>query len=235
MKNVVVTGHRRADAELVAELGRYGVSTAHEALGRTGYLGPTMRPVQPGSRACGTALTALCWPGDNLMVHVAVEQCQPGDVLVVASVSPCSAGLIGELLATSLRARGVHAAIVDGGVRDVAALRAMDFPVWSTSISAQGTVKATAGAVNVPVAIGGQVISPGDAIVADDDGVLCVPAADVRRVAREAASRAEREDATRAALAAGELGLDRYGMREQLDRLGVVYLTAAEYVQGDGP
>jgi 4-hydroxy-4-methyl-2-oxoglutarate aldolase len=230
MRNVVVTDHPRADIDLVDQLGSYGVSTAHEALGRTGYLGPAMRPIQPGWQACGTAVTALCWPGDNLMVHVAVEQCRPGDILVIAAVTPCSAGMIGELLATSLRAHGVRAAVVDSGVRDVAALRAMNFPVWSTSVSAQGAVKATAGAVNVPITVCGQVVSPGDAIIADDDGVLCVPAADVAAAAQEAKKRADREDATRAALAAGELGLDRYGMRAQLDQLGVVYLTAAEYL-----
>jgi 4-hydroxy-4-methyl-2-oxoglutarate aldolase len=234
VRNVVVTDPPRADAELVAELGRHGVATAHEALGRTGLLGPQLRPIQPGSRAAGTAVTALCWPGDNLMVHVAVEQCQPGDLLVVTTASPCSDGLIGELLATSLLARGVRAAVVDAGVRDVAALRALDFGVWSAAISAQGTVKATAGAVNVPIVVGGQVVRPGDAIIADDDGVLCVPAVDVPAVARAAAARAEREDATRAALAGGQLGLDYYGLREQLNRLGVEYLSAAEYAAGGG-
>jgi 4-hydroxy-4-methyl-2-oxoglutarate aldolase len=231
MRNVVVTGPPRADAGLVADLGRHGVATAHEAQGRTGLLGTRLRPIQPGSRAAGTAVTALCWPGDNLMVHVAVEQCQPGDVLVVTTTSPCSDGLVGELLATSLLARGVRTAIVDTGVRDVAALRALDFAVWSAAISAQGTVKATAGAVNVPVVIGGQVVRPGDAIIADDDGVLCVPAADVPAIARAAAARAEREETTRAALAGGQLGLDYYRMREQLKRLGVEYVSAAEYEQ----
>jgi 4-hydroxy-4-methyl-2-oxoglutarate aldolase len=234
VRNVVVTNPPRAAAELVAELGRHGVATAHEALGRTGLLGTHLRPIQPGSRAAGTAVTALCWPGDNLMVHVAVEQCQPGDVLVVTTTSPCSDGLVGELLATSLLARGVRAAVVDTGVRDVAALRALDFAVWSAAISAQGTVKATAGAVNVPVVVGGQVVRAGDAIIADDDGVLCVPAADVPAVARAAAARSQREGTTRAALAAGQLGLDYYGMREQLKRLGVEYVSAAEYAR-DSP
>lgn len=234
MRNVVVVDPPRADAGAVAELGRFGVATAHEALGRTGFLGPQLRPVQPGSRACGTAVTALCWPGDNLMIHVAVEQCRPGDILVVTTVSPCSDGLLGELLATSLLARGVHGAVIDAGVRDVAVLREMNFPAWSTSISAQGTVKATAGAVNIPIAVGGVVISPGDAIIADDDGVVCVPAGEVALVRRAAAARAEREEATRMALAAGELGLDRYGMRDMLDRLGVSYVTASEYAKGAG-
>jgi 4-hydroxy-4-methyl-2-oxoglutarate aldolase len=233
MKNVVVTGVPRADAALIADLGRCGVATVHEALGRSGFLGPGLRPIQPGSRAHGTAVTVLCWPGDNLMVHVAVEQCQPGDVLVVATTSPCSDGLLGELLATSLRTRGVRGAVIDAGVRDVAALRAMGFPVWCAAISAQGTVKATPGAVNVPVSIGGQVIRPGDAIIADDDGVLCVPASQVPGTVQGALARMEREEATRAALAEGHLGLDLYGLREQLDRLGVTYLTAARQAADD--
>jgi len=233
MRNVVVTDPPRADAGLVAELAGFGVATAHEALGGTGFLGPLLRPVQPGSRSSGTAITALCWPGDNLMVYAAVEQGRPGDVLVVTTVSPCSDGLIGELLATSLRARGVRGAVIDGGVRDVAALRALDFPVWSASISAQRTVKATAGAVNVPVCVGGQLVRPGDAIIADDDGVLCVPAGEVPRVLQAARARARREDAMRAALAGGQLGLDLHGLREQLDRLGVSYVTAAEHAAAE--
>jgi len=231
MRNVVVTNPRRADIELVTQLGHYGVATTHEALGRTGYLGHDMRPIRPGSQACGTAVTALCWPGDNLMIHVAVEQCRPGDVLVVTTVSPCTDGMIGELLATSLQARGAVAVVVDGGVRDVAELRDMDFGVWSKAISAQGTVKATAGAVNVPVVVGGQLIRPGDAIVADDDGVVCVPAGEVPAVLEAAKTRSQREDHTREALAAGQLGLDLYGMRTQLEQLGVVYLTVEEYLK----
>lgn len=223
----MVTDVPRADRALVAELSSYGVSTAHEALGRSGYLGPGLRPVQPGSRAWGTAVTAVCWPGDNLMVHVAAERCEPGDILVVTTVSPSTDAMVGELIATSLRARGVAGAVVNAGVRDVAALREMEFPVWSAAVCAQGTVKATAGAVNVPVSIGGQVISPGDAIIADDDGVLAVAAGLVRGTLEAAKQRAEREAATRRRLAAGELGLDIYGMREQLDRLGVAYVRAA--------
>jgi 4-hydroxy-4-methyl-2-oxoglutarate aldolase len=233
MRNIVVTDIRRADVALVAELGGLGVSTAHEALGRSGYLGPGLRPVQPGSRACGTAVTALCWPGDNLMVHAAVERCEPGDMLVITTVSPCTDAMVGELIATSLRARGVAGAVVNAGVRDVAALREMEFPVWSAAISAQGTVKATAGAVNVPVSIGSEVISPGDAIIADDDGVLAVPAGRVRATLEAARERAAREAATRERLADGELGLDIYGMREQLDRLGVVYVRAVPAASDD--
>jgi 4-hydroxy-4-methyl-2-oxoglutarate aldolase len=232
VRSVVVTDVRRADSELVAELGSLGVSTAHEALGRSGYLGPGLRPVQPGSRAWGTAVTAVCWPGDNLMVHAAAEQCEPGDILVVTTISPCTDALLGELIATSLQARGVRGAIVNAGVRDVAMLREMGFPVWSAAISAQGTVKATAGAVNVPVSVGGQAIRPGDAIIADDDGVLCVPASQVRSTLDAARARSGREDATRKRLAAGELGLDIYGMRDQLHRLGVAYVRAEPVAQG---
>jgi 4-hydroxy-4-methyl-2-oxoglutarate aldolase len=226
---VIVTDPPRADAGEVAELAGFGVATVHEALGRTGYLGPDLRPVQDGARIGGTAVTALCWPGDNLMIHAAVEQCRPGDVLAVTTTSPSRDGLFGELFATALRHRGVRGAVVDAGVRDVADLRAMDFPAWSAAVSAQGTVKATAGAVNVPVVIGGQTVHPGDALLADDDGVLCVPRHQVAEAVRAARSRVAKEDATRAAFRAGELGLDRYGLRATLADLGVEYLTAPEY------
>ena len=233
MRSVVVTGVWRADRELVAKLGGLGVSTAHEALGRSGYLGPGLRPVQPGSRTWGTAVTAVCWPGDNLMVHAAAEQCEPGDILVVTTISPSTDALLGELIATSLQARGVRGAVINAGVRDVATLREMGFPVWSAAISAQGTAKATAGAVNVPVSIGGLAIRPGDAIIADDDGVLCVPASEVRSTLEAARARSGREDATRERLAAGELGLDIYGMRDRLHRLGVAYVRAEPVAQGE--
>ncbi|TQS41086.1 4-carboxy-4-hydroxy-2-oxoadipate aldolase/oxaloacetate decarboxylase [Cryptosporangium phraense] len=221
MRTVVVTGVPRA--QRAAELEQFGVATVHEAQGRTGYLGPDLVARVPGARIAGPVVTAVCWPGDNLMIHAAVEQCVPGDVLVVTTTSPCRDGLFGELLATSLRSRGVRGAVLTTGVRDVAALRALPFPVWSTSVSAQGTVKATAGAVNVPVVVGGALIHPGDALVADDDGVVVVPRADVDAVADASRAREAKEDATRAALAAGELGLDRYGLRPLLERLGVVY------------
>jgi 4-hydroxy-4-methyl-2-oxoglutarate aldolase len=226
---VVVTDPERAPIEQVDELAEYGVATVHEALGRTGLLGTALRPIQNGVRIGGTAVTALCWPGDNLMFHVAVEQCRPGDVLVVTTTSPSTDGMFGELLATSLRARGVRGLVTETGVRDVADLRRMGFPVWSAAISAQGTVKATAGAVNVPVVLGGRLVRPGDAILADDDGVLCVPRVDVHRGLVAAERRFEREAAARAAFEAGELGLDRYGLRARLSELGVRYLTAAEY------
>lgn len=224
MRNVVVTGPPRADAEAVEGLSAYGVATVHEAQGRTGYLGTGLRPRQDGARIAGTAVTALVWPGDNLMIHVAVEQCGPGDVLVVAPTSPCTDGYFGELLATSLAARGVRGLVIDAGVRDVADLRAMGFPVWSAAVSAQGTVKATAGAVNVPVVIGGQTVRPGDAIVADDDGVVVVPREDAAAVVGASKAREEKEEQTRQALTAGELGLDRYGLRAVLERLGVEYV-----------
>ncbi len=229
MRNVVVTGCPRADAADVATLAGFGVATVHEAIGRTGYLGPGIRPAHPGSRVGGTAVTVVCWPGDNLMIHAAVEQCQPGDILVVTTTSPSSDGAFGELLATSLQYRGVRGLVTSGGVRDVAELQAMSFPVFCAAISAQGTVKATAGAVNIPVSIAGQRITPGDAVLADDDGVLVVPRADVGQALSAAWARAEKEDATRAAFRQGELGLDRYSLRDTLARLGVEYVNYRSY------
>jgi 4-hydroxy-4-methyl-2-oxoglutarate aldolase len=231
LRPVVVTGTPRAALDTVDDLAGHGVATAHEAMGRTGYLGTTLRPIQPGLRIGGTAVTALCWPGDNLMIHAAVEQCRPGDILVVTTTSPCTDGLFGELLATALRVRGVRGLVTETGVRDVAELRALNFPVWSAAISAQGTVKATAGAVNVPITMGGQVVRPGDAILADDDGVLCVPRAEVAGVLAAARARVAKEEATRQAFLAGELGLDRYGLRSTLEQLGVRYLTAEQYAK----
>jgi 4-hydroxy-4-methyl-2-oxoglutarate aldolase len=229
MKPVIVTDPPRADLEQVARLADYGVATVHEALGRSGLLGPDLRPIQDGARIGGTAVTALCWPGDNLMIHAAVEQCREGDVLVVTTTSPCRDGLFGELFATALRHRGVQGLVINTGVRDVTDLRALGFPVWSAAVSAQGTVKATAGAVNVPVVIGGQVIRPGDAILADDDGVMRVRREDVRTGLEASQARLEKEAAAREAFAQGQLGLDRYGLREKLEALGVRYLTAEEY------
>lgn len=216
MKHVIVTGIPRADPPTVAALAALGVATVHEAQDRSGYLGPAIRPIQDGRRIGGTAVTALCWPGDNLMLHAAVEQCQAGDALVVTTTSPCMDGLFGELLATSLAARGVAGIVIDAGVRDVAELRAMGFPVWSAAISAQGTVKESPGAVNVPIAIRGQLIHPGDAVIADDDGVVCVPRGDVAAVLAAARQRVAKEETNRKALAEGALGLDLYGLREKL-------------------
>ncbi|VVJ17930.1 4-carboxy-4-hydroxy-2-oxoadipate aldolase (EC [Amycolatopsis camponoti] len=229
MKPVIVTDPPRADLDQVARLADYGVATVHEALGRSGLLGPDLRPIQDGARVGGTAVTALCWPGDNLMIHAAVEQCREGDVLVVTTTSPCRDGLFGELFATALRYRGVKGLVTTTGVRDVTDLRALGFPVWSADVSAQGTVKATAGAVNVPIVIGGQVIRPGDAILADDDGVMRVRREDVQTGLEASQARLEKEAAAREAFAQGQLGLDRYGLREKLEALGVRYLTAEDY------
>jgi 4-hydroxy-4-methyl-2-oxoglutarate aldolase len=229
VRNVIVTGWPRADRAAVAGLAELGVATVHEALGRTGYLGPGIRPAWPGARAGGTAVTVVCWPGDNLMIHAAVDQCEPGDLLVVTTTSASCDGAFGELLATSLLSRGASGLVTTGGVRDVAGLRAMGFAVFSAAVSAQGTVKATAGAVNVPVSIGGQLITPGDAVLADDDGVQVVPRAGVGRTLAAARERAGKEEAARAAFRAGELGLDRYGLRAVLAREGVEYLDYRAY------
>ena len=229
MRTVVVTDPPRADIEDAETLGGYGVVTVHEALGRVGYLGPEFRPAWPGARIGGTAVTVSCWPGDNLMIHVAVEQCRAGDVLVVATNSPSTDGLFGELFATALVQRGVRGVVLACGVRDVADLREMQFPAWSRAVSAQGTVKATAGAVNVPVVLGGQTVFPGDVVLADDDGVAVVPRADVARALTASRSRIDKEAASRAAFVGGELGLDYYGMRQRLPELGVEYVSYEEY------
>jgi 4-hydroxy-4-methyl-2-oxoglutarate aldolase len=230
----VVTDPPRADLVMVDALAEHGVATAHEALGRVGYLGPTLRPIYPGARIGGTAVTVVCWPGDNLMIHVAVEQCRPGDILVVTTTSPNTDGAFGELLATSVRQHGVRGLVTTGGVRDVAELRAMNFPVFSAAVSAQGTVKATAGAVNVPIFVGGQRIAPGDAILADDDGVLVVPRTDVTRGLTAARARTEKEELARAAFQTGELGLDRYGLRAKLPELGIEYVTYRDHLDEAG-
>jgi 4-hydroxy-4-methyl-2-oxoglutarate aldolase len=226
VKSVVVVDPPRADPAVVAELGSLGVATVHEAAGRTGLLGHQLRPLWPGAAVAGTALTVLCWPGDNLMIHVAVEQARPGDILVVTTTSPSSDGFVGELITTALAAREVRGLVTTTGVRDVAAIKAARFPVWSQSISAQGTVKATAGSVNVPVCIAGTVVAPGDVVVADEDGVVCIPRLDAAAVAASGRRRAEREDEARQAFALGELSLDRYGLRPVLERLGVDYVRA---------
>ncbi|MGW4489666.1 4-carboxy-4-hydroxy-2-oxoadipate aldolase/oxaloacetate decarboxylase [Amycolatopsis sp. NPDC004368] len=231
MNNVVVTDVPRAPGDKIDELAGFGVATVHEALGRVGYVGTEHRPLHRGSRIGGSAVTALCWPGDNMMIHAAVEQCRPGDILVVTTASPSTDGMFGELLATSLVSRGVRGLVIDAGVRDVAELKEMGFPVWSRAISAQGTVKATAGSVNVPVTVGGQTIHAGDVILADDDGVLRVAQADVERGIAASKARLAKEEATRTALAGGELGLDRYGLREKLTSLGVRWVTAEEYAK----
>jgi 4-hydroxy-4-methyl-2-oxoglutarate aldolase len=222
--HVVVRSFERTDASVLAGLAELGVSTVHEADQRRGALDPTIRPIQAGTRIAGSAVTVSCPPGDNLMIHAAVETCRPGDVLVVTTTSPSTDGMIGELLATSLRAHGVIGIVTAAGVRDTAELRAMEFPVWARAVSPQGTVKASPGSVNLPVTCGGQVVHPGDAVVADDDGVVVVPRSRCAEVLDAGRARVANEDAKRAKLAAGELGVDMYGLRALLADLGVTYV-----------
>lgn len=223
-RHLVIRTIERAPLDVVDQLGQAGTATVHEAIGRRGYLGPELRPIQSDVRVGGTAVTVLSHPGDNMMLHAAVEVCQPGDLLVVATTAPSTHGMFGDLLATSLQVRGVRGLVIDAAVRDTADLRDMGFPVWTRHVSCQGTVKATPGSVNVPIYLDGVPIMPGDVVCADDDGVVVVERGQAAWALEQTTARLAKETVTRERLLGGELGVDFYGLRDKLAELGVEYI-----------
>jgi 4-hydroxy-4-methyl-2-oxoglutarate aldolase len=227
-RHVVVRTIPRADPAVIAGLAEAGTATVHEAIGRRGYVGPDIRPIQRDERIAGSAVTVSSHPGDNLMIHAAVEMCQAGDVLVVTNTAPSSHGMFGELLGCSVMARGVSGLVLDAGVRDTRELRELGFPVWSRHVSCQGTVKSSPGSVNVPVVLGGIAVAPGDVVCADDDGVVVVPYGEAEWALAQSRARIAAEDESRAKLKAGQLGLDFYGLRAKLAELGVEYVDSME-------
>ena len=223
-RHIVKRTIERADPDVVAGLGAAGTATVHEAIGRRGYLGPDLRPIQQGTRVAGSAVTVLSHPGDNIMIHAAVEVCEPGDLLVVTNTAPSTHGMFGDLLASSLMSRGVAGLVMDAGVRDTLDLRAMGFAVWTRHVSCEGTVKNTPGSVNVPISINGVIVEPGDVVCADDDGVVAVPRTEAAWALEQSNARLDSEAGTRARLQAGELGLDMYALRQKLIDLGVEWI-----------
>ena len=227
-RHVVIRNIERADPDVVDGLGMVGTATVHEAIGRRGYVGPHITPIQQAVKISGNAVTVLSHPGDNMMIHAAVEVCGPGDGLVVPNTAPSTHGMFGDLLATSLMTRGVRGLVIDAGVRDTYDLREMEFPVWSAHVSCQGTVKATPGSVNVPIVLGGITVNPGDVVCADDDGVVVVGRSEAQWALERSNSRLRNEGSTRDRLTSGELGVDFYGLRDKLIELGVEYIDSAD-------